>query len=371
MASTIYYHIPFCKQICSYCDFYRTAALKELPAVVEKMCEEIKDRANYLADKQIRTIYFGGGTPSLLDPSQVEKLLDAARSLFDCSQVEEITLEANPDDLTEGYLRGIRAVGINRLSIGIQSFNDDCLKLMNRRHSADEATEAVKRAQKAGFDNITIDLIFGVPGFGGEVLEHSIDKALALGVQHISAYLLTIEERTRFGRMAEKGELKEIADTTAEEEFLLIHNRLTNSGMEHYEVSNYALKGYRARHNSHYWDGTPYLGIGPAAHSFDGHSRQWNPASVTRYLQGETPERETLGTEEMREEFLMTRLRTADGFSLDDFRRQFGEKLTEKLLCALEKFSDEGLIIRTEDKIRIPSDKFLLSDHIIGSLFDL
>lgn len=367
----IYFHIPFCKQICSYCDFYRTAALKELPAVVEKMCEETKERVNYLTDKQIRTIYFGGGTPSLLDPQQLKKLLDTTRCLFDCSQVEETTLEANPDDLTEEYLQAVRSLGINRLSIGIQSFNDDCLKLMNRRHTASEAIAAVKRAQQAGFDNITIDLIFGVPGYGGEVLEHSIDQALALGVQHISAYLLTIEERTRFGRMAEKGELKEISDTTAEEEFLLIHKRLTDVGMEHYEVSNYALTGYRARHNSHYWDGTPYLGIGPAAHSFDGHSRQWNPASVVRYLQGEAPEREILGSEEQREEFLMTHLRTADGFSIDEFSRLFGQNATEKLLQALEKFRNEGLVICSNGDIRIPPEKFLLSDHIIGSLFDL
>lgn len=367
----IYFHIPFCKRICSYCDFYRTAQLKELPEVVEKMCEEVKDRADYLPDKQLKTIYFGGGTPSLLSPEQLAQLLKTTRAHFDCSEVEETTLEANPDDLTAEYLQELRRMGINRLSIGIQSFDNDCLKLMNRRHTAEEAIAAVKAAQQAGFDNLTIDLIFGVPGFGGEKLERSIETALSLGVQHISAYLLTIEERTRFGRMVEKGELQEISDETAEAEYLLIHKRLTDAGMEHYEVSNYALPSFRARHNSHYWDATPYLGIGPGAHSFDGVSRQWNVASTTRYLQGEPPERELLGEEEMREEFLMTRLRTADGFSLDEAAEHFGEEYRNRLEKAAQRLIQEGLLHEQAGHLRIPPEKLLLSDYVIGSMFDL
>ncbi len=298
----IYFHIPFCKRICSYCDFYRTAQLKELPKVVDRMCAEVTERADYLKDKKLNTIYFGGGTPSLLSPEQLAQLLEITRAHFDCSEVEETTLEANPDDLTTQYLNSLLKLGINRLSIGVQSFDNDCLKLMNRRHTAEEAAAAIKRAQEAGFENLTIDLIFGVPGFGGEKLAHTIDTALSLGVQHISAYLLTIEERTRFGRMVEKGELKEVSDEVADAEYILMLNRLTASGMEHYEVSNYALPHYRARHNSHYWDSTPYLGIGPAAHSYDGQSRQWNVSSVQRYLAGEAPEQELLGETERYEE---------------------------------------------------------------------
>ena len=369
--SGIYLHIPFCKRICSYCDFYRTAALKELPEVVEKMREEIEKRADYLNDKKIRTRYFGGGTPSLLNPRQLHQLLEATERHFDCSAVEETTLEANPDDLTEEYLREVHKIGINRLSMGIQSFDDDCLRLMNRRHTAQEAIEAVKRAQDVGFDNITIDLIFGVPGFGGEKLEHSINEALKLGVQHISAYLLTIEERTRFGRMVEKGELHEISDEVAEAEYLLMHKRLTEAGMEHYEVSNYALPNHRARHNSSYWDGTPYLGIGPAAHSFDGRSRQWNVSSVKGYLQDAAPEREELGDVELREEYLMTRLRTAEGFSMADLEHRFGAEIGEKIRQKCEKHRQEGLLTSETETIRIPSDKLLLSDRVIGSLFDL
>lgn len=367
----IYFHIPFCKRICSYCDFYRTAQLKELPKVVDRMCAEVTERADYLKDKKLNTIYFGGGTPSLLSPEQLAQLLEITRAHFDCSEVEEVTLEANPDDLTTQYLNSLLKLGINRLSIGVQSFDNDCLRLMNRRHTAEEAVAAIKRAQEAGFENLTIDLIFGVPGFGGEKLAHTIDTALSLGVQHISAYLLTIEERTRFGRMVEKGELKEVSDEVAEAEYLLMHNRLTASGMEHYEVSNYALPHYRARHNSHYWDSTPYLGIGPAAHSYDGLSRQWNVSSVQRYLAGEEPEREQLTDEELYEEYLMTRLRTANGFTTDDFRARFGEKRTQKLLERATALCREGLLSESGGRLQIPPERLLLSDRVIGSLFDL
>ena len=367
----IYFHIPFCKRICSYCDFYRTAQLKELPKAVDRMCAEVTERADYLKDKKLNTIYFGGGTPSLLSPEQLAHLLEITRAHFDCSEVEVATLEANPDDLTTQYLNNLLKLGINRLSIGVQSFDNDCLKLMNRRHTAEEAVAAIKRAQEAGFENLTIDLIFGVPGFGGEKLAHTIDTALSLGVQHISAYLLTIEERTRFGRMVEKGELKEVSDEVAEAEYLLMHNRLTASGMEHYEVSNYALPHYRARHNSHYWDSTPYLGIGPAAHSYDGASRQWNVSSVQRYLAGEEPEQELLGETELYEEYLMTRLRTAEGFSAEEFQMRFGEERLHTLRLNAEPMIREGLLEHLDGHFRIPAERLLLSDRVIGSLFDL
>lgn len=367
----IYYHIPFCKRICSYCDFYRTALLNELPAVVEKMCREIEERRDYLQGEALSTRYFGGGTPSLLPLELVEKLTTTTERTLDCTHLTESTFEANPDDLTEEYLRGLRGLGIDRLSIGIQSFDDACLKLMNRRHTAEEAKEAVRKAQKAGFDNLTIDLIFGVPGFGRESLNRSIDEALRLGVQHISAYLLSIEPRTRFGVMAERGELQEVCDEVAEEEFLLIHNRLTEAGMVHYEVSNYALPGRQAQHNSSYWTGAKYLGIGPAAHSFDGRSRQWNVSSVERYLRNEAPEKELLGDEERREEFLLTRLRTAEGFSLDEAASLGGEAWAERLREKARNLEQTSLLAYSENRLRIPPEKMLLSDRVIGEFFDL
>ncbi|MDO4757849.1 MAG: radical SAM family heme chaperone HemW [Rikenellaceae bacterium] len=365
----IYLHIPFCKRICSYCDFYRTALLKDLPAVVEAMCREIEQRQNYLGGAKIGTRYLGGGTPSCCSVEQLEQLMTTSERFFDCSEVEETTLEANPDDLTGDYLKALRRIGINRLSMGIQSFDDDCLKLMNRRHTAQEAEEAVKRAQDAGFENLTIDLMFGLPGFGEKVLERSLERALKLGVQHISAYLLTIEERTRFGAMVEKGAMKPISDEEAEAEYLLVHKRLTEAGFEHYEVSNYALKGYRARHNSRYWDSTPYLGIGPAAHSFDGKSRSWNVSSVTNYLAGAAPETEILTAEEQREEFLMTRLRTSEGFSLSEYEARFGATATALLLREVELLRKEGLLSPEKEQVQIPQERLLLSDRVIGALF--
>ncbi|MBQ5393681.1 MAG: radical SAM family heme chaperone HemW [Alistipes sp.] len=367
----IYYHIPFCKRICGYCDFYRTALMRDLPQVVEKMAEEIRHRSGYLEGEAITTRYFGGGTPSLCSPDQIATLLTATSEVMDCSHVVETTLEANPDDLTTDYLEGVRRAGIDRLSIGIQSFDDECLRLMNRRHTAQEAVDAVHRAQAVGFDNITIDLIFGVPGFGGDSLRRSIDQALDLGVQHISAYLLSIEPNTRFGKMAERGELIPIDDEEAQAAYLLMHSRLTEAGFDHYEISNYALPGFEARHNSSYWSGVKYLGIGPAAHSYDGHSRQWNVSSVTRYLAGEAPEVEQLGEEEHLEEWLMTRLRTRRGLNLEKFEQRFGKSLTERLLKAARSHLENGSLVASEGHIAIPVAHLMTSDYIIGSLFGL
>lgn len=366
----IYYHIPFCKRICSYCDFYRTAQIDRLPRIIEAMCEELHRRSAYLRGEPIRTRYFGGGTPSLCTPQQIKQLIDTSSQLFDCSQVIETTLEANPDDLHEDYLEALLSIGIDRLSIGIQSFDDGCLKLMNRRHTALQAEQAICRAQQVGFKNLTIDLIFGVPGFGGESFERSIDKALALGVQHISAYLLTIEPRTRFGVMAARGELTECDEATCEAEYMLLHERLTAAGYEHYEISNYALPGYRARHNSSYWDGTPYLGIGPAAHSFDGVSRQWNASSVDRYLEGQVPEREELTRENQIDELLMTRLRTAEGLDLRAMQERFGPQLCERILREARPLLEQGRLQLHEGRLWIPAREFLRSDAIISSLFE-
>lgn len=364
----IYYHIPFCKRICGYCDFYRTARLQRLPAVIGAMCDEIGARAGYLGGAPVRTRYFGGGTPSLCSAGELERLLETTAARFDCSAVEETTLEANPDDLSADCLAALRRLGIDRLSIGIQSFDDAALRLMNRRHTADEAEAAVRRARAAGFDNVAVDLIFGLPGFGGASLDRSLDRLLRLGVPHVSAYLLTIEPHTRFGLLAERGELEEVPDERCEAEYLLIHRRLTEAGYEHYEVSNYALPGFRARHNSRYWDGTPYLGIGPAAHSFDGRSRCWNVSSVERYLAGAPAEGETLTAEQLRLEYLLTRLRTADGLSTADFTARFGASALDRLLAAARPLLAGGDLVAAGERLRIPPARLLVSDAVIRTL---
>ena len=366
----IYYHIPFCRRVCSYCDFYRTVQTARLPEVVEAMCREVASQAGFLHGEPIRTRYFGGGTPSLCTHGQLERLLGVTAEHFDCSAVEETTLEANPDDLTADYLRGLRQLGIDRLSIGIQSFDDDCLRLMNRRHTAAEAEAAVERARDAGFENLTVDLIFGVPGFGEASLERSVERLLRLDVPHVSAYLLTVEPRTRFGVLAARGQLREVSEAVCEAEYALICRRLSEAGYEHYEVSNYARPGFRARHNSRYWDGTPYLGIGPAAHSYDGESRQWNVASVERYLQGEPREGERLTDEDRRLEYLLTRLRTIEGFAAADYAARFGAECLERLGRRAERLVENGLLERAGGRLRIPAARLLVSDAVIAALAD-
>lgn len=228
----LYFHIPFCKRICAYCDFYKSARLEQMDGVTAAMHRELDERQDYLRGEAVTTRYFGGGTPSLYAPAALKGLLDHAALLFDCSGTTETTLEANPDDLTENYLDGLREAGIDRLSIGIQSFDDGCLKLMNRRHTAAQAIGAVRAAQRAGFGNITADLIFGIPGFGGDSLKRSLDGMLSLGVQHISAYHLTIEPDTAFGRRAARGEFRAVDEEVSEEEFLTVHDTLTAAGFE-------------------------------------------------------------------------------------------------------------------------------------------
>lgn len=366
----IYFHIPFCKRGCAYCDFYKEIGTRHLVQTLAMMHHELEQRKNYLQGEPIRTIYFGGGTPSLCSPEQIDEFLHHCRQLFDCEQVEEITMEANPDDLNREYLQAIRQCGVNRLSMGIQSFDNEALKFMNRRHTAEQAIEAVKWAQEAGFENITTDLIFGIPNFGGEVLIDSLRKMLSLKVQHISAYHLTIEPRTAFGQLMAKGKFKPVEEIISEEEFLMVHRLLTEAGYEHYEISNYALPGYRARHNASYWHGVKYLGIGPAAHSFDGEERHWNPRSVSKYLQGEAPEREELTQHDHFNEYLLTRLRTIEGIDLEEIREKFGAKRMENVIKSAKKDIDAHLLRLEGTKLALPPEHFLVSDLVIESLFE-
>ena len=250
--ATLYFHIPFCKRICSYCDFYKVGALELLPRVVENMHRELDERSTYLSERRLTSIYFGGGTPSLVAPAEIERLINHARELFDCTDVEEITIEANPDDITKEYALTLQQTSVNRVSLGIQSFDDRVLQFMNRRHTGTEAEAAVKRLRMIGINNISIDLIFGIAGFGSSHLNESLQRAINLDVEHISAYHLTIEERTRLGTLMRKGEYTPISDEESEREFLRVHNALCSAGYDHYEVSNFAKPNQKARHNSAY-----------------------------------------------------------------------------------------------------------------------
>lgn len=370
----LYFHIPFCRRICAYCDFYKSVETTRTDSVLEAMERELPAAAAWIADRRIRTIYFGGGTPSLCAPRKLRRLVDRAAERLDCSQVGEFTVEANPDDMSAVWLEEMLRAGADRLSIGVQSFDDDELRLMNRRHTGRQAEEALRRARAAGFGNLTADLIFGVPGFGEEVLRRNLDRMLELGVTHLSAYHLTVEPGTAFGRRMERGTFLPVGEEASEREFLLVHRTLTDAGFEHYEVSNYARPGFRARHNTAYWTGEEYLGIGPAAHSFNGSARRWAPASIDRYLvQAGTEalyEEERLSERDRYNEYLMTGLRRAEGISLARVESVFGRTRLERLLHEAQAQLRTGGLVRDEDRLAIPAERFLLSDAVIGALFE-
>lgn len=374
----LYFHIPFCRRVCAYCDFYKSVDLRCLAALPDALCRELDARCGELRGEAVATLYFGGGTPSLLPAEAVWQIIGHAARRLDCSQLGEVTLEANPDDLTPAYLAALREAGVNRLSVGIQSFDDEALRRMNRRHTAAQAVAAVEAARAAGFGNLSIDLIFGIPGFGGEVLRRSLDEALRLGVEHISAYHLTIEPDTAFGRMAARGTLRPVDEQTSEQEFARVHETLASAGYDHYEVSNFARAGFRARHNAAYWHDAAYLGLGPAAHSFDGRVRQWNVASVAAYIeQVAASGRAIEGSERLTErdrynEYLLTRLRTSEGIDPGQIARRFGEQRAARLHEEARKWLQAGALRldAATGRLHIPAERFLISDAVIEALFE-
>ncbi|MBR5822345.1 MAG: radical SAM family heme chaperone HemW [Alistipes sp.] len=368
--ATLYFHIPFCKRICTYCDFYKVGAIELIPRVVEVMHRELDERASYLQERSLTSIYFGGGTPSLLHPEQIEGLISHARRLFDCSKVEEITLEANPDDLSTEYIAELRKTSINRISLGIQSFNDDVLRFMNRRHSASEARECVERLRRTGYNNISIDIIFGVAGFGEEWLRDTIEEAIKLNAEHISAYHLTVEERTRLGVLVRKGEYQPVSEEQSENDYLLVESMLCEAGYEHYEVSNYARPEHRAKHNSAYWRGVEYLGIGAGAHSFSGDDRRWCISTAKEYSEGNIRfESEELTQTDHLNEYIMTSLRTKEGIDLSYIEAKYGKKECERILLQATSWQQRGVLTLAEDRLYIPTSEFMLSDAVIETLF--
>ncbi len=367
--ATLYLHIPFCRRICTYCDFYRVGAVELLPRVERMLHREMEERADYLTQRCLTSIYFGGGTPSLLPPSAIEALINRARALFDCSAVEEITIEANPDDLTEEYVAALAATSVNRVSLGVQSFDDEVLRFMNRRHSGWEAVRAVERLQRAGLGNISVDVIFGIAGYESRLAE-TLHTAVNLGVGHLSAYHLTVEERTRLGLMVRKGEYQPISEEHSEAEYLAVHRAFTAAGYEHYEVSNYALPGCRAKHNSAYWRGVEYLGLGPGAHSFSGDNRTWCSSTVAQYAEGDFRyEGEMLTAMEHLNEYVMTSLRCMEGIDLEYIATRFGEAQRVRIERAAATWQDDGTLQSKGDRLYIPAAKFLVSDAVIESLF--
>jgi len=348
----LYIHIPFCKRICSYCDFYHTTCLDLYPKFIEK----IKNDITQSEGGSLKTLYFGGGTPSTLSIDDLSEIILSINRRFDTVNLKEITIECNPDDLTLQYCKSLYNIGINRLSIGIQSFCDDHLKTMNRRHNADQAISAVMNAKDAGFRNITIDLIYGLPFMTESQWQFNLDTAIKLDIQHISAYHLTIEKGTLFDRM----NIKPVSEDVSVRHYKMLRESLLSNGFSQYEISNFCKAGYSAIHNSGYWDGVPYLGLGPSAHSFDGkNKRWWEPSSLTKWLNGERCEIEILSSEQRAEEIIMTSLRTTKGLKTSD----------EKILNSARNLLSQGLMEYTNGYLKIRPEHFLISDYIICELF--
>ncbi|MFO7617009.1 MAG: radical SAM family heme chaperone HemW [Bacteroidales bacterium] len=370
----IYIHVPFCLSKCGYCDFYSITRNLDKGRFAEAIGRELNYRSDYLAEKEIDTIYFGGGTPSLLKPLQLESILGSVTDHFTLAGDHEITLEANPDDLDEELLNAFRSIGINRLSIGIQSFEDQHLKLMNRRHASAQAVSAVRKAHRAGFERISIDLIYGIPGMSPEGWIRNLEQAIALPVGHISAYHLTIEPGTPFARYKREGIISEVLEKESVEQYVMLIDRLTTAGFEMYEISNFARGGAYSRHNLKYWLGGHYLGLGPSAHSFNGGHRHWNPGSLQRYYalvdQGEQPEGEEIDLETARNELVMTRLRTKWGITREEFNGLFGEKEWASLLEAAQPFIRSGdLLLRADNHLVFNPESWFRSDGILARLF--
>ncbi len=379
----LYVHIPFCKSRCIYCDFYSTTREAEQEAYVGALCREIRERRLELpaeADGRVcaRTIYIGGGTPSLLSPAQLARIFGCIRENYAVADGAEVTVEMNPEDVVVDEalsLAGGLANGtFNRVSLGIQTFDDDLLRLLRRRHSAERAVEAVKSLQLVGAQNISIDLIYGLPGQTLELWERDLDVAFSLGVQHLSAYALSYEEGTPLWRMRQRGEVQEAADELSVRMYERLCQRAREAGFEHYEISNFALPGYHSRHNSSYWTGEAYLGFGPGAHSFDGRrTRRSNHSSLSNYLSagggGEVPhDVEVLSDEELYEEAVMCGLRTCRGVDLAEIGRRFGRQRLDYLLQQASSHLRGGRLAIEHEHLRLTEAALMISDDVMSDL---
>ncbi|MFT3795038.1 radical SAM family heme chaperone HemW [Flavobacterium sp.] len=369
----IYIHIPFCKQACHYCDFHFSTSMKHKEAMVSALAHEMQLRQNELGGETIETIYFGGGTPSILSVGEINFLIESVYRTFSVSENPEITLEANPDDLSSSQILELTNTPINRLSIGIQSFFDDDLNMMNRAHHSIEAQQSLAEATRH-FDNISIDLIYGIPGMSDERWRQNIETALSYNIPHISSYALTVEPKTALKKLIQTGKIAAPKDEVAQSHFQILVDTLQTNGFVHYELSNFGKEGFFSRNNSAYWLGKKYLGIGPSAHSYDGVSRSWNMANNSMYLkslaENKLPnETEILTVADRYNETVMTGLRTIWGISLQRLEKEFGEEYLAYLLEQSQRFVADGLLSIENGVLRTtPKGKFL-ADGLASDLF--
>ena len=371
----LYLHIPFCRKACAYCNFHFSTTLRGKEEVLKAMHTELAARAGEATGQPIHTLYFGGGTPSLLTPHELLALTDAIARHYDLSALQECTLEANPDDLTPAHIRALRATPINRLSIGVQSFRDEDLRYMNRAHNAAQSEAAIKAAQDAGFTNLSIDLIYGTPGLSDADWSAALNHAQALGVPHLSAYALTVEEGTALHHAIEKKKTRPVLPEAAAAQFDMLAAWAQAAGYEHYEISNLAKPGCYAMHNTAYWQGTPYIGIGPSAHSFDGARRSWNISNNALYagalLRDGTRlhEEETLSPADRLNEYLMTSLRTQWGCDLEHVAREFGEAERKRIVLEAAPVRARSHAVLDGEVLKLTQAGRHFADRIAGELF--
>ena len=370
----IYLHIPFCKRKCAYCDFFSLANAKYQDDFVQAILQEISLQQHYLDNERVQTIYFGGGTPSLLSIGQLEEILNALHKNFSIDKNIELTLEANPENLTPIFLRDLKSLGFNRVSIGIQSFNNDDLMLMRRTHNAETAVKSIYNAKNQGFKDISVDLIYGLPNLTKQKWEKNLEQTFLLDVQHISAYHLTIEPKTLFKKWYDENKIYLPNEEKSLEQYNLLVEKTAANGFLHYEISNFAKDGFLSLHNTNYWMGVKYLGLGPSAHSYNLTSRQWNISNLHVYLseisKGNIPfERENLSLQEKYNDFILTSFRTMWGLNLEKLVLNFGSSYKKYFFKKVEKYLDQKFCIQNHDQIKLSEKGMFISDHIMTDLF--
>ena len=369
----VYIHIPFCRKACHYCNFHFSTSVQLQESYVTALLREIELRQNYLSSP-VSTIYFGGGTPSILPSANIEDIIFKLQKNFVIENNAEITLEANPDDITSDKLEEWKETGINRLSIGIQSFFEEDLVWMNRAHNAHQAFNCISQAQKAGFNNLTIDLIYGTPTLSDKNWEKNVKTAISLQISHLSCYALTVEPKTALEKLIKQKTLADVDQEKQARHFELLMQWMKEAGYEHYEISNFAKPGFRSKHNSSYWQGKSYIGLGPSAHSFNGTSRQWNLANNALYIKsiekGLVPfEAEHLTTEQQLNEYIMTSLRTIEGISLQEVKQNFGEDKCQYLIETAQPHLNHHHLTVEKDYLKTTTEGKLLADGIAADLF--
>jgi oxygen-independent coproporphyrinogen III oxidase len=370
----IYIHIPFCKQKCHYCNFFSVASVKRRDEFAQALLKEIEMRKDYLPGETVNTVYFGGGTPSLLRYEDLTLIIEHLTRHFDIDHLAEITLEANPDDISSEYLKELKTTPVNRLSIGIQSFFDDDLHYLNRVHSAEQAIQAIDDARGAGFDNLTIDLIYGIPGLTDEKWAKNLEIFFSLNIPHLSAYSLTVEQKTPLALLIEKGKYPPVDEQQSVGHYRMLLEQAKAHGFIHYEISNFAKEGYYSKHNSLYWLGGHYLGLGPSAHSFNGSSRQWNVSNISQYIQLDdyhtsVEEKEILTPDQRYNEYVMTSLRTSWGCDTVHILNAFGEKYEKFFTLNAAPFLAKNHLFIDGTKYFLTDEGKLFADGIAAGLF--